>query len=151
MAGSTNADYRIGLLLVTGAAVAWSTAGFFTRLISLDSWTIMVWRGLFAALGLLITVVLIEGWPGLRRFRAPGLLLAAISALGMVLFITALRHTTVAHVGVIYAAVPFVGAGMAWVVLREVPSRGAITASLVALVGVAVMVGLDRVAASGTI
>ena len=62
----------------------------------------------------MIAVVLIEGWPGLRRFRAlggTGLFLAAISALGMVLFITALRHTTVAHFGVIYAAVPFVISG----------------------------------------
>ncbi|MBU7009015.1 hypothetical protein Ga0451573_003998, partial [Peptococcaceae bacterium DYL19] len=38
------AGYRLGLVFVTGSAVAWSTAGFFTRLIQLDSWTMLAWR-----------------------------------------------------------------------------------------------------------
>ena len=40
-------EHRRGLTLVTAAAVAWSLAGFFTRLIPLDAWTILFWRGLF--------------------------------------------------------------------------------------------------------
>ena len=38
---------RLGVSLVVAAAVAWSTAPFFTRLLQLDSWTILFWRGLF--------------------------------------------------------------------------------------------------------
>ena len=39
------AEHRLGVALVTAAAVAWSLAGFFTRLIPLDAWTILFWRG----------------------------------------------------------------------------------------------------------
>jgi drug/metabolite transporter (DMT)-like permease len=60
----------------------------------------------------------------------------------MVCFITALTRTTVAHVAIIYGAVPFVAAGASWLALRERPTQAAVAASLVALTGVAIMVGL---------
>jgi len=44
-----DAERRKGITLVVAAAVAWSTAAFFTRLLHFDSWTILFWRGLFAA------------------------------------------------------------------------------------------------------
>jgi hypothetical protein len=34
-----------GILLITLSAVAHSSAGFFTRLIHLDAWTMLFWRG----------------------------------------------------------------------------------------------------------
>ena len=40
-------QHRTGVALVIAAAVAWSTAAFFTRLLHFDSWTILFWRGLF--------------------------------------------------------------------------------------------------------
>ena len=40
-------ERRLGMALVAGAAVAWSTAGFFTRLLPYDAWTILFWRGVF--------------------------------------------------------------------------------------------------------
>ena len=71
------------------------------------------------------------------------------SSAGMVFFLTALRATTVAHVAVIYATVPFIAAGLGWLAIREKPSPGAVASSLIALVGVAVMVGLGRDGALG--
>lgn len=35
-------SYVVGILLVTAATVAWSSAGLFTRLIQLDSWTTLL-------------------------------------------------------------------------------------------------------------
>ena len=138
------AAYRLGLLLVTGSAFAWSLAGFFTRLIHLDVWTMLAWRGLFGAAGIAAVALWIEGAPALadlRRLGRPGWCYAVLSGCGMILFIAALRHTTVAHVAVIYATVPFFAALLAWWTLREVPSRGALVASATALCGVALMVG----------
>ena len=43
--------YARGLVLTTLSAIAWSTAGFFTTLIPLDNWSLLVWRGLFGAGG----------------------------------------------------------------------------------------------------
>jgi drug/metabolite transporter (DMT)-like permease len=65
-----------------------------------------------------------------------------MSALAMQFFIFSLETTSVAHVAVIYAVVPFLAAGLGWLMLREIPSRTAILASLAALCGVLVMVGL---------
>lgn len=144
MAGSQR-QHQLGLALVSASAVAWSLAGFFTRLIPLDSWTMLAWRGIFGAAGLAAVIIAVDRGRVRTSFRAmgwPSWLFAIVSAIGMVLFITSLRHTTVAHVAVIYATVPFVAAGLGWMVLREKPAGSAVAASVAALVGVIVMVGL---------
>ena len=138
-------SYRLGLLLVTGSAVAWSTAGLFTRLIPLDVWTLLLWRGLFGALGVLLYIVLRDGRRGLASFAdlgVAGWAFVVVGTIGMLCFITALRLTSVAHASIIYATVPLLAAALAWVVMREKPSASAMIASVVALAGVAVMVGL---------
>jgi drug/metabolite transporter (DMT)-like permease len=138
--------HRLGLILVTGSAIAWSTAGIFTRLIHLDSWTMLVWRGLFGAIGSLLFIVMRERGATLRSFLTmgwPGLLFVSLSTLGMTSFITSLRFTTVAHVAIVYATVPFMAAALAWLVMRERPGLSAVIAGLGALAGVAVMVGFS--------
>jgi drug/metabolite transporter (DMT)-like permease len=137
--------YRLGLVLITCSAIAWSTAGLFTRWIPLDSWTLLAWRGVFGGLGLAVLIAVTargESWGGLHRLGWPGWAFVLISAMGMVFFITSLRHTTVAHNAVIYATCPFLAAALAFVLSGERPQRSAIVASLAALAGVAIMVGL---------
>jgi hypothetical protein len=46
-----------GILLIALSAIAYSSAGFFTRVIHLDAWTMLFWRGLFA--GLMIPCVIV--------------------------------------------------------------------------------------------
>jgi drug/metabolite transporter (DMT)-like permease len=138
------AQHRLGLVLVTGSAIAWSTAGYFTRLIGLDNWTLLFWRGVFAAIGMLVFMLAMDGRKAFGQFAAlgkPGWLFAIVSGVDMVIYITSLTLTTVAHVAIIYGIVPFVAAGLSWLVIREVPTRRAIVASAVALAGVVVMVG----------
>ena len=105
--------YRLGLVFVTASALAWSTAGFFTRLIHLDSWTILVWRGLFGGSGILLFIILREGRDTFRSFLRmewPGWCFTLISVTGTLCFITSLGLTSVAHVAIIYATVPFLAA-----------------------------------------
>ncbi|MBV9520556.1 MAG: DMT family transporter, partial [Hyphomicrobiales bacterium] len=110
-----------------------------------DSWTMLAWRGIFGAVGIAVVILTMErrdSWRRVRDISWSGWLFAIVSAIGMVLFITSLRHTTVAHVAVIYATVPFIAAAFGWLAMREKPSTNAVIASLAALTGVAVMVGL---------
>ncbi|MEP6065644.1 MAG: DMT family transporter [Paracoccaceae bacterium] len=140
-------NYRLGIILVTASAIAWSTAGLFTRIITLDVATMLVWRGIFGAIGIFTVAVALQGrsaFSDFTRMGWPGWIFATVSAFGMLCFITSLRLTTVAHVSIIYATVPFVAAALAWMVIGERPSRSAIVASLVSLVGVAIIVGLGR-------
>jgi drug/metabolite transporter (DMT)-like permease len=97
-----------------------------------------------AALGLML-----EGrtfWSGFRVFFRrdgwPAWVFAACTVGGMICYISSLRATSVAHVAVIYASVPFVAAALGWIFIGERPSVSAILASLAALGGIAVMVGL---------
>ena len=86
--------YRLGLMLVTVSAVAWSTAGLFTRLIPLDSWTMLVWRGIFGALGIAVVILVMERRNAVASFQKmnwPSWLYAAFGALAMVFYITSLQ------------------------------------------------------------
>ena len=136
---------RRALALLFGATLAWSTSGLFARAIPLDTPTVILWRGLAGAAGLIVTLVYMKGRAGLRDFArlgGAGWLYALCSGLGMLMFVGALKATTIAHVAIIYATVPFAAAALGWLVLREMPSRAAMVASGLALMGSVIMVGL---------
>jgi drug/metabolite transporter (DMT)-like permease len=134
----------VGTALMAASACAYSLAGFFTRLIPLDVMTLLFWRGLFG--GAMITaLVLIQyrghAWAATRAIGWQGLAVAAMGVISSYLYLAAFRHTTVADVSIIYATLPFVTAGLAWVVLKEKEGWRVFVSSLVALLGVAVMTG----------
>lgn len=146
MAGD-HSQRRLGIALVVSAAVAWSTAPFFTRLLPFDSWTILFWRGLFGGGLIAALLVLMQGRAGLRdltRMGKNGWLVASLSTLGMVAFIPALQLTSVSNVAIVIATGPFVAAAFAWIWLREAARWQTMLASLVALCGVAIIVGDAR-------
>ncbi len=134
----------LGTLLLTASAVAYSTAGFFTRVIEVDAWTLLFWRGLFAGAFLAAMVAVQERGRFVQAFRAvglTGLLVAACSAVATVCFLNAMRLTSVADVMVVDAAIPFITAGVAWLLIRERESAKTLIATLVALLGVGIMAG----------
>ena len=146
------AQRQIGMLLVTGAALAWSTAGFFTRVVETDLWTMLVWRGGLGAVALFLFLRLRDGprcWQVLRRADGPFWIAAILSALAMVVFIAALNNTTVAKVSLIYAAVPFAAAVLAFLLMGEKPSPAALIASAIAALGIAIMVAPSFVTGTG--
>jgi drug/metabolite transporter (DMT)-like permease len=137
--------HLFGVLCVTGATVAWSTFGFFTLSVSVDTPTLLIWRGIFGMLSLLLVLVLRDGIAGLSgfgRLGRPGWGFAACGGIAGLTTIMALRETSVTHVAVIFATAPFCAAVLGWLFLKERPSRPAVIASLVALIGAVVMVGL---------
>ena len=136
-------ERRLGMALVTAAAVAWSTAPFFTRLLPFDPWTILFYRGLFGGGFILLFLALKEGRTALGNLLSMGngiWLVAFLSTLGMVSFIPALQETAVTNVAVIIATQPFVAAAFAWAWFREAVRPGTLLASLVAFVGVGIVV-----------
>src|SRR5580704_5028429 len=139
-----NSARRRGLILVLIAAILWSSAGFFARLIDrLDVWTMLCGRAFFGALFLFV-VAIVEwrrGILGPHLGLGPRMLpIVALAAVAMTSYIAALKTTTVAEVMVIYATLPFVAAGLAFAVNRERTSARTLIAAGVALLGVLVMV-----------
>jgi drug/metabolite transporter (DMT)-like permease len=143
----TRSQHRLGIALVVAAAIAWSTAPLFTRLLPYDSWTILFWRGLFASGMIVVLMVVLQGRAGLRdltRIDRNGWLVASLSTLAMIAFIPSLQLTNVSNVALIIATGPFLAAALAWIWLREIPHLRTMLASIVALCGVMIIVGGAR-------
>jgi drug/metabolite transporter (DMT)-like permease len=136
--------YAQGILLISLSAVAYSSAGFFTRLIHLDAWTMLFWRGLFAGLMILCVIAVQERrntWGAIRAIGRPGIVAAGCSTAATLFYINALRHSSVADVAVIFAAAPFLTAGLGWLWLGVTEAWTTLAASVVAVLGVTIMVG----------
>lgn len=138
-------DERIGALLVFLSALMWSLGGTIARFIETpDSWTVVFWRSLWAAVFLLVFMAWRDGLRGtLKLFRAmglPGLLVAICFATASTAFVVALAYTTVANILLMQAGVPLLAALFAWLLFRERVAVATWVAIVAVISGVAIMV-----------
>lgn len=136
-----NSTHTRGVVLVCISAIAFSTAGLFTKGVSADAWVVIFWRGVSAALFTLGYAVLRGDFRSeMRQFGGPATLAMLLNASGTVAFIPAFKLTSIANVAMIWASAPFVTALLAWWFLKERPSKRVVLASCVAIVGVFIVV-----------
>ena len=146
--GSTTAaaerNSAVGIVLVLTSAVAWSTAGFFARMVPVDIWVVLSWRSAFGALSI-VGLAFIErrrfAFDWRRAFVPAGVTMMILNGVGMAGFVFALQNTTIANVTVIYATLPFLTALFAWLWFRERVQGRTLIGSLIAGAGVAITVG----------
>ena len=135
---------RRGQVYVALAALAWSSAGVLQRELSVSTATQVAGRALVAAITLLAFVWFSNRRNTLAAFTSIGraeLAVATCTAVASASFIVALNHTTVANVLFMQAVAPIAAALIAWSALHESVSRRTAVAMVVALAGVALMVG----------
>jgi drug/metabolite transporter (DMT)-like permease len=135
---------RRGQIYVALAAVAWSTAGVLQRQLTVDTPTQVFGRAAFAGVALLGYVAIVERGHVVRAFRSvggAGIAVALCVAIASGCFISALNHASVARVLFILAVAPVLAALLARATLGEPISRRTALAMLLALCGVAVMLG----------
>ena len=138
-------DSRRGIFLVTGSAIVWSFGGTISRFLAVtDSWTIVFWRSIFAALFLLCFMFWRDGPRGLiglfRNMGLPGLGVALCFATASSSFVIALGHTTVANILLMQAGVPLIAALITWILFHEKISGATWAAIAAVIAGVAIMV-----------
>lgn len=141
-----------GLALVALSTLLWSTAGFFTRLIPLDVWSLVGWRSLMSCATLILWALATRGRLLRRGLPPPGrreLGYVPVAATGMIGYIAALRLAPAADVMVVYATIPFVAAGIAWALIGERITRDAALASAAAFAGVLVTAAAGLSGGSG--
>jgi drug/metabolite transporter (DMT)-like permease len=77
----------------------------------------------------------------MRAVGGAGLVAALCSTIATILFLNAFRNTSVADVVVIFAAAPFLTAGLGWLWLGLREPWATLAASTVALIGIVIMMG----------
>ena len=134
--------YR-GETLLVGSAIAFSSAGFFTRQAPVDLWAMVFWRNIFgaAALGLIILFTSRKLPPAKLRVGSQQCAVIALGSFGTICYLAAFKFTSVANISIIYATAPLISAFAAWVWLSEIVARKTLVASMFAVAGVSVTVG----------
>jgi len=138
-------ERRTGMLLVFLSALFWSLGGTIARFIEApDSWTVVFWRSLWAALCIFTFIALRDGrqgaWRAFRTMGLPGYAVSMCVATASTCFVLALAYTTVANILLIQAGVPLLAALFGWIFFRERVSGATWVAIFAVIVGVAVMV-----------
>ena len=135
-----------GILLALAGVVVISPDGLLIRLISVDHWTLLFWRGLLIATALSAAQLVMRGRAIVTSFTAIGrlgLVASLIRGGGMVFFVLAIRHTTVANTLIILGLSPLWGAVLSRLFLREAVPLRTWMAIPVALAGIALTVSAE--------
>lgn len=141
---SAGIDAR-GAWLVFGAAAVWSFGGAIARFLSVtDSWTIIFWRSVCAAVFLLGFMFKRDGVRGtatlFRDMGWAGIGVGLCFATASTAFIVALSHTTVANILLMQAGSPLFAALLMFLLFRERVGANTWVAIGAVMVGVTVMV-----------
>ncbi len=118
-----------------------------------NAWTIVFWRGAFAALTLLVYLGVRDGRNMFALFRGlgwGGLGVAVCFGTASLSFVIALQHTSVAVILFVQSAAPLVAGVLAWLWLGERMTWVKVAAMLMALVGVGIAVS-DQGGADGDV
>ena len=144
----------LGLLLMIGAGLCWSTGGVLVRSTAItDSWEIVFWRSLFMVLTLVVILRVWHRGAVLRKFAAVGIwgvVTGGFLALTFFFYIIALTITTVANTLVTMSVMPFVAALLGWLVLKE-PIRPPTWAAMAAAGAGLVLMFADSVRGDGAL
>ncbi len=136
-------DHVKGLLITGAGVLLLSPDTLLVRLIAIDPWSMIFWRGALMALSLGGFLVVRHGSETPARFRAmgrPGLWIALFLTASSVLFIVALAHTSVANTLIIVSAAPLFAALFSRVFLAEAVAPRTWAAILGTICGIAVIV-----------
>ena len=130
------------MLFVLLAATSWSTAGLFTRVVTTDIPTTLFWRSLSGGLCVLGIAMAAQRSKDLRAaftFSRGEAVIASLSAAGMICFISAFFHTTIANVVFVYGTMPLVTFIISLVFLGARADAVSLGCCVLSAAGVAVM------------
>ena len=137
-------SYFNGVLLVLMAGVFWSTMGLGIRNIDdANVWQILCYRSVSLSIFLFIVISVRSNYKPFATIKKSGIA-GVIGGFGLVLAfaggIYAIQTTTVANAMFLFASAPFLAAIFGWVILRERVRKATWVATLVAMIGIAIMV-----------
>lgn len=128
-------SFSVGSLLVIAACLCWGLENNCTRMLSLkDPLQIVVIKGFGAGTTAMVIFVLGGGSIPLSMFLIYGLMLGFVSyGLSIYFYILAQRHLGAARTSAYYAAAPFIGVLVSWLLFQE-PITSTFAAALAVMI-----------------
>lgn len=137
-----DAEYRKGALLVAFGAILFAPDSLMLRLMGMEQWPTLFWRGLVGGGAITAVCLVIHGrrYPAkIRALGATGLVFVALFCATSFCFVYAVRETSVANTLFLVSTSPVFSGLIAWAALGEAPDRRTIRTTVIALAGVALI------------
>lgn len=140
--GGGSLQFSLGSLFVLGAAACWGLENNCTRRISEKSaYQIVTVKGLCSGTGSLLTALVLGEAPPEARYVPPAMLLGFVAyGLSIFTYVRAQKDLGAARTSAYYAAAPFLGALLSFLLLGEALSAHYLTALAVMAAGTALVV-----------
>lgn len=135
-------DYRKGVMIVAAGALLYAPDSLMLRLMGMDQWPTVFWRGLLGGAVVSLAYFAIYGrkYPSMMRglgWATPAFMVCYVMT--TVCFVYAIRETSVANTLFIVAISPVFSAVISWLALNEPPDRRTIRTIILAVFGVGVI------------
>lgn len=131
---------RLGVTLLLTSAFCFSFAGVFTKGVQASNWDVIFWRALFSILFVLLWYKSRGQLKQQFKLDRQGVLISILAVICTTAFLSSFKFTTIANVAMIYATVPLAAGIIGWIILGERISRSEFLASIVALLGVGIVI-----------
>ena len=135
-----------GLLIAFFGVLMLTPDPVLVRLADADTFTILFWRGIFYALGVLAILFATyrkNTFKELKNIGRPGIWIGILSGIGGVTFIAAIQYTSIAKVLVIISTAPMVVAIISWVIINEKPKLYTWISMLIIVMGIYIVMKGD--------
>jgi drug/metabolite transporter (DMT)-like permease len=135
---------QLAILLMIASSVVISFSGLVVRLLEAGPLVMNFYRALFLMGAILVLLFLRYRGAAVVRVIGvgwPGLMAGAMLAGAGITFLQSMTHTTVANTLFVLGGIPFVTAGLAWIFLKEKPSRPTLVTMIIAFFGIVIMIG----------
>jgi len=128
-----------GILILTPDAVL-------VKLANADSWTVLFWRGIFFASGIIVILLITyrsKAVNELINIGKEGLIIGLSTGLGGISFILAIHYTSIAKTLVIISVSPIMVAIISFILLKERPALYTWIAMIVIFFGIYIIMAGD--------
>ena len=135
-----------GLLIAFFGVLMLTPDPVLVRLADADTFTILFWRGIFYALGVLAILFATyrkNTFKELKNIGRPGIWIGILSGIGGVTFIAAIQYTSIAKVLVIISTAPMVVAIISWAIINEKPKLYTWISMLIIVTGIYIVMKGD--------
>jgi drug/metabolite transporter (DMT)-like permease len=135
-----------GLLIAFFGILILSPDAVLVRLADSNSWTVLFWRGLFFAAGVVVILLLTyrsKAVNELINIGRGGMLIGLLTALGGTSFILAIHYTSIAKALVIISISPIVVAIVSLIMLKEKPALYTWLSMILVFIGIYIVMSGD--------